>query len=217
LLFGSYQLTIWTYINKLYLLREISSPVNTTIYAMRPGEGECMPAGSTRFIQWNTSVAGATVTRVTLELSTTGPGGPFFPLASMLPNNGSYQWQVPPGINSAQCVIRYSLLDSSGTSQFGSVLSPVFSTDCGAPVGLVEPARASFELYPNPATDELLLSSSSSVLPELDVYDMSGRAVIRLTGSKGKNLFRADISLLGKGVYFIVGERMPVKKFVKID
>ena len=53
-------------------------------------------AGSVRFVEWHAAVADADGTpSITIELSQTGPDGPWTVLAEAIPNNGRYQWSIP--------------------------------------------------------------------------------------------------------------------------
>ncbi|RMF76182.1 MAG: hypothetical protein D6738_01950, partial [Acidobacteria bacterium] len=52
--------------------------------------------------------------RIRIELSTGGAGGPWEPVAEDLPDNGRYQWHVPPRI-SEDCYLRLTATTASGT------------------------------------------------------------------------------------------------------
>ncbi|MCP4220554.1 MAG: S8 family serine peptidase [bacterium] len=74
-----------------------------------PDGGEILLVGSSVDISWVSSV---NITDIKLELSSTGPAGPFSTIVESTPNSGSYAWTVPAAL-STDCVIRVS--DISGT------------------------------------------------------------------------------------------------------
>lgn len=71
------------------------------------------------------------------------------------------------------------------------------------PDGLEE-FQASFSIYPNPVEDFLLIElSSKAPLVALKIYDLDGRLLIQ---SQDLTSRRMDVSVLARGVYFLVAE-----------
>ncbi len=82
--------------NRPRVFVESSVPTELSIYPDSPRGGEKLIVGSVRFIDWHAAVPQfVRRTTVSIDLSTTGPAGPWLPVATNLKNNGRYQWQIP--------------------------------------------------------------------------------------------------------------------------
>lgn len=99
--------------NHLRFYKESSVPQTLDISPVYPRGGEVFPGGSTRFIDWITAVPSGETAVVTVELSTTGGGGPWSPLGEDLPNNGRLQWTVPNDVTSTTCFLRFTARTAS--------------------------------------------------------------------------------------------------------
>ena len=97
--------------NRPRLYAEASVPELPDVHAKFPRGGEVFVAGSVRFIDWHAAVSdGLEGATISLELSTTGPKGPWTLLGTGLPNNGRYQWSLPGSVpNSTDCHLRYAM------------------------------------------------------------------------------------------------------------
>jgi hypothetical protein len=96
--------------NHARFYREASVPGSLEIKPVFPRGGETFRAGSVLFVDWLSAVPDGGPGTVGLELSVHGPGGPWQPLASGLPNGGQYQWRIPPGtLATNDATIRYTL------------------------------------------------------------------------------------------------------------
>jgi hypothetical protein len=124
--------------NRLHVLTESSTATELAVGPVRPRRGETLRAGSTVFVDWLAAVPGGGPATVRLELSTVGPDGPWRPIASNLPNNGRYQWTVPPETPAtASAVIRLTL-------EAGGAAVPATTgafTIAGGPPGPSQPPR----------------------------------------------------------------------------
>lgn len=103
--------------NHLHLYREKSKPRWPRIQLTHPTGGEVFHRGAVVFIDWICSVPGngGGASKVTLELSTTGPAGPWSDIAVDIPNNNRYQWLIPPGLPaSSDCHLRVKLSSFTG-------------------------------------------------------------------------------------------------------
>jgi hypothetical protein len=102
--------------NVLHAYVETSTPSQPFIHPHRPRGGETFVAGSVRFIDWSAGVpAAAAPGRVDIELSLDGPDGPWQRVADDLPNNGRYQWRVPPETRSTNnAYLRLTLRTDAG-------------------------------------------------------------------------------------------------------
>jgi len=114
--------------NTLRFYREASVPASLRVRLVEPGGNEVMKRGSVRFVDWISAVPGGGPTSVRLELSTAGPGGPWDLIADGLPDNGRFQWTVPPAATpSAQCHIRVTV--TSGPDEKSFVNAAPFTID----------------------------------------------------------------------------------------
>jgi hypothetical protein len=105
-----------SYRNHAHFFRESSSPTALAVAAVYPHGGEIVRAGSVVFLDWITAVPVGEQATVALELSANGPAGPWQVIAGSLPDNGRYQWRIPPETSpSADCSIRYTATTPSGT------------------------------------------------------------------------------------------------------
>lgn len=98
----------WNYINKVKFFKEASIPSQLEIKPVYPEGGENLYSGSVRFIDWISAVPSGQGS-VKLEISLTGPSGPWYLIADSLPDNGRYQWLIPSGYSSNNCYIKYKL------------------------------------------------------------------------------------------------------------
>jgi len=98
-------------INKPHGYVEASTPTMPTVYPRCPRGREKWIAGSVRFVDWHAGVpAGMGTPTMTIELSITGPGGPFLKIANGVPDNGRYQWRLPRALpTSPDCYLRLTL------------------------------------------------------------------------------------------------------------
>lgn len=99
--------------NKLKVLLETSNPRATFVRLAQPGPNRVWRAGQVRFVRWNSAVVGGALGLVNLELSVSGPGGPWSPLALGVPNDGTQQVLVPPGLSSTDCYLRAVWIDGA--------------------------------------------------------------------------------------------------------
>ncbi len=96
--------------NHLRFYRESSLPTSLTCFPVFPGGGELFPVGSVRFTDWLSAVPeGLGESTVDIHLSTTGPAGPWTPVAENVPNNGRLQWIIPEVTTSANCFLKYTV------------------------------------------------------------------------------------------------------------
>jgi hypothetical protein len=108
----------FNYRNHLRFYKEASVPAALAVAPVRPRGGETLYAGSVRFLDWISAVPGNVASTVDVDLSVVGPGGPWQPVASGLPNNGRHQWLLPAGLpNTANAFLRYTVTTAGGTAR----------------------------------------------------------------------------------------------------
>ena len=66
---------------------------------------------------------------------------------------------------------------------------------------VAENAVAMLSLYPNPATDMIVISSGGSEIESVDIYNAAGAMIYSSQASDG-NSFRYNVSSLDAGIYF---------------
>ncbi len=223
------ELSWFTYQNYLKCYRESSVPILLSIQSVYPRGKELFRPGSVRFIDWMSTVPGATsqvtsqvTCEVTLHYSTAGPDGPWSLIASNVPDNGRYQWIVPQE-NSADCYIRYTIND--GINTFSNITPSPFSITDGT-IGLGEqaPDIHQFQAFPNPVVDQLTISGqrsavSGSKINRIMITDLSGRILKEIQDVPALP-FTINTGDLPAGLYSLriypVDEKMVVIKFLRI-
>ena len=103
----------WESRNWLRAWAEATPPSALRVRLLHPGPHRRLLAGQVRFVRWVTEVPPPGPARIRLELSVTGPGGPWLPLAEDLPDNGRWQWLVPARFSS-DCWIRITATTAEG-------------------------------------------------------------------------------------------------------
>ena len=182
--------------NKLYVFFEDTEADSLSIMAHHPVGHEKFHAGSVRFIEWISAVPGNAPSAAGIDISASGPAGPWTTIAEDLPNNGRHQWTVT-NIDSEDCFLRLRVTSAGNTAS--SITQHAF-TIIGGPVSLNPlPAAddATVSLLPNPGKDHVLLSSNREIMM-IAMYDMSGKKLME-TENPGKRLFTGA---LPSGFYF---------------
>ena len=113
--------------NVHYAYLESSPATSLALRAVAPTSGRCWRGGQARFVDWTCSVpglaAGGDPGQVDLELSTSGPAGPWSSLAAGVPNGGRHQLVVPH-VTSDACHIRYTV--TAGGAGSAQLVGPAF-------------------------------------------------------------------------------------------
>jgi hypothetical protein len=108
--------------NHLRFYKEASSPSQQSAALVHPRGGETWIAGSVRFVEWTAAVPDGAVAEVRLELSVSGPAGPWSVVADSAPNSGRHQWLIAPDTPAtSDAYMRLTLVSSAGeTAVIGS-------------------------------------------------------------------------------------------------
>jgi hypothetical protein len=104
--------------NHLHFYRERSKPRWPRIRMTHPAGGESFHRGAVVFIDWICAVpgTGGGASKITLELSTSGPAGPWSSIAVDVPDNNRYQWLIPSGLPASNdCHFRVTLSSPAGS------------------------------------------------------------------------------------------------------
>ena len=97
-----------------------------------------------------------------------------------------------------------------GNMWFGDTLEVEIIVEQSTSVNSIESNK--FELYPNPASTHIILSTVQS--EDIQIYDIMGNVVYNIHQAKKQESLKIDISDLTKGVYFIRAGKV-VKKIIK--
>ena len=216
--------------NVLRFWKETSTASTLSIKPIHPTGGEKFKNNSVKFVEWLSSDPPPLTSKVKLEFSSTGSGGPWSLMHDSLSNNGRYQWQVPSGVNSSNCFIRYTVFEG-GNSATGMNTAPFI---VGSLIGIQPVSNEiphKFELfqnYPNPFNPVTKIkfdipAGAQYIEPvQLIVFDILGREVITLVNEElNPGVYEVvwDGSNYSSGVYYYVltaGGFKDVKKMVLV-
>jgi hypothetical protein len=218
LMFGRYTLGLFSSVNRLRLFRETNSATAFNINGILPDSGQCYPNGATRWITWNSTLLPSTKSFITLELSVSGGTGTWDTLATLVPDNGSFQWTVPTGVSSPYCYIRYTLSDSTGQSIYAQTLSQPFNIGCHTLTSISEPLHP-FYLFPNPVSKTLSIRFRSALINPgpVMITDLSSRTLKAYNVHNSSNRMEIDVSALPAGTYLLHFSNIPFKgRFIKM-
>jgi len=215
-----------SYQNRFRVFRETSIAGHDAVRFESPLGGETFMAGSTRCIHWAAAREAPGEASVDLDLSTTGPQGPWTPLAAGIPDNGRFQWKagMMPSTDAAHLRIRlhtprgtvesvtpapFSIIGSDPTAVgpgLGWLPSDPPSPRDAAPSCSPEIPAGVFRIMPNPATGAVRWSA---VQPgRITITDVNGRVVRRLEGgSDGWDGLDAQGVRVADGVYYVATDR----------
>jgi hypothetical protein len=215
----------WYEINQLRVYSPWSAPSSLAARLLSPDGGETIYAGSVGEIRWLTAVPvsqGQAV--VDISLSTSGASGPWSPIASGIPDNGSFQWPVSP-VNSTTCRLKLVARTASDTVEVVSSgdFSILYQTGIGE--GATQPAlRLRVSVAPNPSCGAPVLSVSGAAGEEvrITVCDISGRMVYSAAVSgdaAAHSLGSEGGASLPAGIYFVTvtaGDSSGLARFVQL-
>jgi hypothetical protein len=178
------------------------------VFPVFPRGREKFLDGSVQFVDWWSEAPQAESTVVSLELSTTGPGGPWQPIADSLPNAGRYQWSIPQGIVSGDCRIRYSVAGPAGAA---TAITPrsfaIGDTSVGVEGKVPHARRPRVDVVPTPARDRVTVTATAlrAGPARLRLFDAAGREAARWDRQvrEARSRFELDLPGLPPGAYFL--------------
>lgn len=188
-----------SYQNYLYVLRESSPATARFALPVFPRQGELFHGGSIQVIRWLAAQIGGDEATITLEVSVSGPQGPWTSIATGLPDSGHHQWIVPHAY-SDQAHLRVTLSQSgeevSASSgpfsirpgESAAVDSPLDNEEISFPGGGLR-QEGHLRPHPNPTTGPLRVSwrgptrssgaNDSEPAGYLQLHDAAGRVLAR--------------------------------------
>jgi len=119
-------------INELHLFIETSTPPELAIRVTAPPARRVLRTGAVSFIGWVSGVPAGAGSGVALELSTTGPTGPWEPLASGLPDNGRHQLILPEMTTTDNAYVRATVTTANDAAQHVHGPLTILGLDCPA-------------------------------------------------------------------------------------
>ncbi len=188
--------TGWNPINHLRFYKENSTPESLFVFPMYPRGKERFESGSVHFIDWTCGVPDGLNSIMGLEYSTTGQNGPWTTITPITPNNGRYQWQIPEGISSESCYIRYTAITnlhrdtgiSVAITRAPFMISPVIGIkEKPLSVNSKEIIQVIPTLVKN--TVKIKLTTFGTDKSQLRVYDNQGRLIRNLFKTWGSGEF----------------------------
>ncbi len=192
------------YRNQLRVYSPWENPVALNAHVIQPNGGEVFRQGSIRELRWATALpSGQGPAIVDIYLSTAGPEGPFVSIASSLPDNGRFDWQVLAGA-SADCYLEIRSVTGSDTSVDRS--DSAFTIMEGGATSLGEWSSNTIYLdaYPNPMSRSTRFTWNSfrSSRATLSIYELNGRRVEETHLSPGVNNLQWSVDRnLSAGIY----------------
>jgi len=203
---------------------DLGDLIDPLVHVLSPNGHEQATIGESSRFAWTASDSLGSVTAVDLQLSRTGPDGPFESIALGVPNTETYDWMVTgPATNPDLAYLR--VLAHDGNGNVGGDLSDAGFTIREA-VGVEEGPTTVFALQrvrPNPSARNLKIEFSVACESHvrLDVRDVQGRVVAVLAyGVYGTGVHHATWDgMKGRapapaGLYFVRYET-PVGSFTK--
>ncbi|MBN2587789.1 MAG: T9SS type A sorting domain-containing protein [Candidatus Fermentibacteraceae bacterium] len=195
--------------NQLRLYSPWQEPAVLSTRLITPDGGEFMYSGSIREVRWLTavpSIQGQAL--IDIDLSTAGPSGPWIGIAQDIPDNGTYQWTVPPG-ESSDCRLRITA--HTATESAEAVSADDFTIMYQ--LGMEEQQQAPFpplvlRIFPNPSSGipDIRVTGLDREPALLLVFDISGRLLMdRELNPEEQNPYQLanDGAPLPSGVYLV--------------
>jgi hypothetical protein len=192
------------YRNQLRVYSPWESPELLSARVTFPDGGEVLKQGSIRKLRWAAAVpSGQGPALVDLYLSTSGPAGPWTPVALGIPDNGAYEWQVAGEVSSS-CYLEVRVT-AGGDLAVARSPSPFFILGDGTGVPSAT-AVGPLQSHPNPTAGRTRLTWSQPTrsAATLCVFDIRGRLVDRQRIERGRT-FRdwTPPAQLPAGLYLI--------------
>jgi predicted esterase len=135
---------------------------------------------------------------LTFQAPLVNPSG----IQSYFVSPGTSDWRreiidLSPFASSQQAIVKFRYISALG----GVIFLDNISFNDGK-VGIKNLAKTTFQMYPNPATDQLFLSVGSGKIESVSLMDMTGREVYR-HAEVGQSQVTLNLSSVPVGVYIV--------------
>ena len=165
-------------INRLKCFRESTPYVTANLKATFPKGHEVFRQGSVQFTDWCSAVAPSSSATVKIEFSRQGLSGPWTILTAGTENAGRYQWIIPQMVSSANCFLRYTLIEDDDTIVAISPEPFTILGEAAPPVSIGKTAAdgAQWAVYPDQRRDMLIIQNSGQGSKNMvfELFDISG-------------------------------------------
>ncbi len=104
------------------------------------------------------------------------------------------------GINSEEPI---TIIELENLSAGLETVSQLYFGNCEETTSTGDVVSFDFEVYPNPASDLINMTTPSSAISSADLFDLAGNLVLSYKAASYNNSAQLDISLLPQGVYFL--------------
>lgn len=207
----AHQVSLFNYKNMLRFFKETTPYSSLSIKPIFPKGYEYFKPGCVRFIRWISSAPSNQDSRVKLELSTTGPNGPFSLIADSLKNSSIYQWSIPTGIASNSCYIKYTVYILNTTQTYTAMNANPFgigiSTDEKITKYNIPTDFSLFQNYPNPFNNSTIIKYQipHKSFVTIKIYDITGKEIATLLNeTKDAGIYDMPFNSdkLPSGIYF---------------
>jgi hypothetical protein len=171
-------------------------------------------ADTVNYIEWNSSgTSGLLKMEYTLDAYYDSAGGDSLPgwvtITDSAVDNGSFKWLIPFGVSSDSCLVRITDTDGSPSDVSDDVFSIVSLDSVSiSSVGNIQLPKI-YALNVKGVIPSSKLSINYA-LPKkasikLDVYDISGKKIVGISGNKPAGFYSKAFDLTGSpnGVYFV--------------
>jgi hypothetical protein len=196
-----------------------------TLTVTTPNGGEVLNVGTTSNVTW-TAADNAGVTSVDLELSRTGPDGPYESIATGLANTGTFSWLVTAPATTLALIIATAHDAAGHTARDHSDADFSIVDGTGVSDGPVTEFALS-PVWPNPmrGSTRIMFAMPREASVHLGVHDVQGRELLVLAdgtfpaGRHSIDWSSIAGSRLGPGLYFIrmsVPGRSIIRRFVLV-
>ncbi len=112
--------------------------------------------------------------------------------------------------------LMYEIEDSNSGQQILKLETPIFSgmSFSNEKLSTVDNKQSMFNLYPNPVSETLFITSENNTIEKLNVYSINGQLIF----SENESTNQLDVSTLSNGLYFVevTSENgVAIQKFIK--
>jgi len=189
--------------NTAHAYRESSAVDSFKVFPVFPRGGEKFANGSVQFIDWWSETDQPQIMLVGLQLSTSGPTGPWQQIPPSSHDAGRLQWTVPDSVNSPNCYIRYLVFDVHHVPVETAIAVTPRAFAIGDTTPGVEETPNAKPRAPKAGPTivrgvlNLQVGSRQHSAYRAELLDINGRKVLDLR--PGAN----DVRALASGVYFI--------------
>lgn len=166
-----------SYVNRFRVFRESTAAVDLAARFVSPTGGERMAGGSARFIDWIAAVPAGETATVDLDLSLSGPAGPWTPVAQAIPCSDRYQWALPVVPSTDQAHLRLRVTSESGSVE--TITPRAFSIFPPTSAAIEEEIAEAARLFvvPNPSAGLVRLEGFRDAAQRIEIVDAAGRVV----------------------------------------